>query len=650
MADYNHSSENQAGECKPLMDACTPFVYRHNAFRITGLLADASVRDIKRRIDDLKHAEEMGDADEEHSHAFALSPPPSLELIREAALKLQDPEQRIVQEFFWFWPLDWNDAKRDSALRALGNGDKSLPQKIWNEQILEDHIDQSIVSKHNLAVLYQMTALEGELLGLEKTLTEKSLERVEKYWRTSFVWWEELADSEPFWSLISARIRMLDDPRLTTGFARRMRATLPEALDKINALLALRYVENGNLPLARKHIAFMQETHQGLDDVPNTLAIVTHPLITRIRDAVDHANQVAERSPIDAADAAEELFETTRQPIDIIRSILPQNDHTRIDICDAVAEAGLTCSNAFLREERDFSRFLAILGIAEGIAESLDSKLKITDTAALANGVVMLELILAACEQAVTDVQRHPEGALRVANRLLAQLEETRAKINSSRVSLEIRSRANNEIAAVIMHCAIIYGNKTEQWNPCVEYLEKSRHIATDRDLIAHITQNLDTARRNANAQSLANYRAWQQAPAQSNKGWLIAIMIFVAIAVLYGLAQDNSSSSRPSNQSRPRSTYGTQPYNRGSLAREIENGKARAKQIETEIESMDNRIEEMEREMNSYQLSGRTNDYNGLVPTFNSLVKKRNSVYEEYSRLIDDVNAKVNRYNSGAR
>ena len=179
MTDYIYSSENQAGECKPLMDACTPFVYRHNAYRITGLLADASVRDIKRRIDDLKHAEEMGDADEEHSHAFALRPPPSLEHIREAALRLQDPERRIVEEFFWFWPLDWENAKRDAALQALTNGDKKSPYQIWTGRISDDHSDQSIISKHNLAVLYQMTALDGELLSLEKTLTEESLTKLE---------------------------------------------------------------------------------------------------------------------------------------------------------------------------------------------------------------------------------------------------------------------------------------------------------------------------------------------------------------------------------------------------------------------------------------------------------------------------------------
>src|SRR5688572_27031454 len=103
-------------DCKPLLDACSPRVYRNNAFRITGLPVDASTRDIKRRIDDLRAAEEMGGGADEHSHAFALDPIPSLEDIREAARRLQDPERRLIEEFFWFWPMEWGKGKSDLAL------------------------------------------------------------------------------------------------------------------------------------------------------------------------------------------------------------------------------------------------------------------------------------------------------------------------------------------------------------------------------------------------------------------------------------------------------------------------------------------------------------------------------------------------------
>ena len=65
------------------------------------------------------------------------------------------------------------------------------------------------------------------------------------------------------WDAVKNRIRAVDDPRLTTGFARRMRDTFPEALDKINAEVALQFAEQGLTDWAKTHIDFMNETHQG---------------------------------------------------------------------------------------------------------------------------------------------------------------------------------------------------------------------------------------------------------------------------------------------------------------------------------------------------------------------------------------------------
>jgi len=394
MSNEQYGLESRSSECKPLMDACTPFVYRENAFRITGLFTDASVRDIKRRINDLKHAEEMGDAEAEHSHAFALNPPPGLELVREAGLRLNDPERRIVEEFFWFWPTEWGNGRHDAALLALANGHKSAPHELWTQALSDGHSQIGVVSKHNLAVMYQMTALDQELRGFEDNhFADDSLAKIDRYWRACFKWWEELTDDESFWSLVSDRIRMLDDPRLTTGLSRRMRATLPEALDKINAMLAVRYIENGKLELAQKHIVYMKETHQGLDDVPKTLAMITESLQIRIRDAIGKAAEVARQQPEKAAQTARELLTAVSQPLEITMGILPPEDADRIDLCDSAA--------------------------------------------------------------------------------------------------------------GTVMHCAIIYGNKTEKWETCTSLLEASLEIAVDVELRKNIEEGLLTVRQNAEHQQL---------------------------------------------------------------------------------------------------------------------------------------------------
>jgi len=503
MTQHVHGPERTTGVCKPLVDACTLSIYKNNAFRITGLFADASVRDVKRRIDDLKNNLDMDGTELLHTHAFGLDPPPALDRIREAASKLQDPERRIVEEFFWFWPLEWGSGDKDPALKALAGGDKTTPFQLWKKGLSCKHSQESSVCKHNLAVMYHMSALDGELISLHQNLNENSLATLEKYWRASFACWEALSDSESFWSLVSARIRMLDDPRLTTGFARRMRATLPEALDNINALLAQRYFENGNHALGRKHIVFMRETHQGLDNVSRTLSTVAKPIKHQIRHAIDKAHELAANSPSGAAQAAEDLLRTIRKPLALIRELLPPDDDDRIDLCDAVAEAGLACTNAFIRQRRDFERCLAILKDALESAESEQCRKKITETLALAEEAALLEPVLRACEAAATAAENHPEKALLAASELLTKAKSWELSLENPDDSSKIKERAHHRIAENAVQCAIAYGNRTKDWKSCVALLETSLGLASDGSLRSYIVENLQIARQNAEHKSL---------------------------------------------------------------------------------------------------------------------------------------------------
>ena len=369
-------------ECAVLMNACTPLVYRRNFFRITGLAVDAAPRTIRRRVDDLKHAEEHGDADQEHGHAFALIPPPDLEQIREAARRLQDPERRLIEEFFWFWPTEWNNVDGDAALAAISRGEKRKAVEIWIAGLGVGHNVKVVVAKHNLAVMYQMLALDYEHDALDSDLSEKGLTKSSGYWRECFRFWEELTEDETFWSFLAGRIRMLNEPQLTTGFARRMRKSLPGAMDKINAMLAMRYFESGKLALAERQIIYMQDTHRGLDNVPETLARITQPLKTRVQSAAQNATAAASREPESAANIAREMLLVVAEPLRVIKLILPSDNHERVDLCDSVAEACLKCIFAYARETEDWTVSLEILDGALAVAASTDMVNRISENRA----------------------------------------------------------------------------------------------------------------------------------------------------------------------------------------------------------------------------------------------------------------------------
>ncbi len=373
--------------CEPLLAVCTPDVYRYNAFRITGLAVDASPREIKRRIDELKAADEMGDAADEHTHAFALKPPPAIEQIREAAQRLDDPEKRIVDEFFWFWPENGGAGKADTLVAHLLKGDedaaiallqKFVPADASDERLSELKLSVPTVAMHNLAVLFHLMALDLERKTLQGSTDANLQKSIDQYWRKSFFWWEAITDDETFWSLVTERIRMLDDPRATTGFARRLRASLPYALDKINAMLALAFIEKGEHEPAVQHLRYMLDTHKGQDDVVGTLNLVSEPLVIRLRTAINHAEKSGTGSPASANGAAADLLKVASEPIRILKQFLADGDHLLVDICDSVASACLHCNRTVAQHtnttQQQWDDAIMNLTKALAVAESVEIK------------------------------------------------------------------------------------------------------------------------------------------------------------------------------------------------------------------------------------------------------------------------------------
>ncbi len=317
-------------ECKPLLEAATKDLFRRNAFRITGLPVDATTREVGRFADKLKLLAEVGQDTHAQSSAFPMKPPPSLDEIREAFQKLKDPEKRLIDEFFWFWPEEFGSSQSDPAMQALAKGDGQAAVKIWAAR--ESDGADGVVAKHNLALVYHVCALDWDNYAVENKLDGERRQKVTAYWKDAFSRWEKLATNEAFWERVTDRIRQLNEPNLPTGFARRMRATLPEALDKINAELAVAFAEAGQIELTRLHIQFMRETHQGLDNVDKTAEMVLTPARNRLKEHIRAARQRADQNPRDAANAARELLEHAQQTLRLFDLFFEKNSEIRGDL------------------------------------------------------------------------------------------------------------------------------------------------------------------------------------------------------------------------------------------------------------------------------------------------------------------------------
>ncbi len=105
----------------------------NNPFRVLGLPATASTRDITKRISDLETFAELGKA-KSYPHDFpglgALDR--SIEAIKDAARKIEQAEGRLFHSFFWFRAGDSVD---ELALESLAAGNVDEAVDLWDKQL-----------------------------------------------------------------------------------------------------------------------------------------------------------------------------------------------------------------------------------------------------------------------------------------------------------------------------------------------------------------------------------------------------------------------------------------------------------------------------------------------------------------------------------
>ncbi|HSI86338.1 MAG: hypothetical protein ACAI35_13145 [Candidatus Methylacidiphilales bacterium] len=370
-------------ECAPLLKAAHINIYRENSFRITGIPADASEKDIKKHADKLKMLEELGYAQNAKPPAFALDPSPSVDQIRDAMQRIKDPEDRLVDEFFWFWPKGPGKGTDDPAIQAVLNGEANKAQEIWVE--MEASPEHNYIAWHNLAVMYHLMALDWTVVHITSKVTEEHERVIVGYWKDSFARWEKIASDDRVWDAMKARIKTLDDPRLTTGFVRRFCSTLPEALDKINAEVALRFGEQGRTDWAKIHIDFMKSTHQGIDDVEKTAELVLAPTRKRIRQHLKAAIEDSEKSPETGTIIARRLVEQCK-PLHLLFQLFHgvSSPHTT-ELFDDVANALNSCISDYNIKTKDYSHSTELyrealnFATAEEVRKLIESNIEISE-------------------------------------------------------------------------------------------------------------------------------------------------------------------------------------------------------------------------------------------------------------------------------
>jgi len=478
-------------ECAPLLEACTLELYQKNIFRITGLPVDATPKEVARQAQRLQMMMEDGMAGTATGAkaAFPLAPPPTTDQIRDALARMKEPEHRLVDEFFWYWPEKFGSGKDDISIQALLAGDAQKAIEVWGERESEG----SFIAQHNLAIMFHMFAVDWTNHHVEYELDAGRDEKIMSYWRDSFERWEALVDSDELWEVLKERVRSLGDEALTTGFVRRMRRLLPQALDRVNAEAALKFAEQGRMDWAKFHVDFMRQTNQGQDDVASTAELVLAPIRKRVDQQLKSAQTQSERKPDQGTQLASDLMIASTPLMGIYDLFHGDDAHQRNDLFDSVAETVANLLIAHQKATGDNQTFVGLLKQALQFASGMYIRERLMRYIAYGENKLVgeqLEPIFTSLRTIENSTLDPAQKLQQVQRTIMTQLPSWASTLGPSS---ETYNNLVNTVAITLREISVAAHNEGNDSATAAAAINLALKLATDPDLKKRMTDDRST-------------------------------------------------------------------------------------------------------------------------------------------------------------
>jgi DNA-binding response OmpR family regulator len=374
-----------------LFNIVGPRLYECNAFRVTGLPVDASLRDISRKADRLEMTAKLGVNDRPPGPFFAIAL--TSEEVRTALQCLKTPDQRLLHEFFWFWPTSGSN-ENDPALVAVNTGNIKEAEGLWRESAMQLNSPRpdfdrrgllenkpeleraAVVSLHNLAILYHIRALGVTAEGSTGRVPDDT-DRA-KFWKTSFSYWLKIRNQHVFWDVLRDRIRKMNDPRLRDEVAEMIWTSLPLALISLNAQLAVAAAESRDFEEAGLQRRVMKES--GFSDfVRDALCRKLKPLQEELAHLCETAESESLKEPENAVGTVKKLFEDKKMYLQTFNYLLGAGDSQRDAVHDLVAQTARTCLVAYVNKTEKWENAQPLFEECLALAESNSLRSRLED-------------------------------------------------------------------------------------------------------------------------------------------------------------------------------------------------------------------------------------------------------------------------------
>jgi len=296
-------------------------IIKQNPFRVLGLTANATEKELQRQISIIKRYAEVGktktfDSDFEFIGDISRNQ----EEIQQASNLIEQAHKKLLYALFWFIKNNQFDEIAFNNLKER-NIEKAI--EIWNKTLKEEITSKNYSSYHNLSTLYIALATIDAQIELQKLQTGISL-------KGKLIHSENLKD---FSKLITGNGTASDPIEISKKFVDEVIELLKPYLNKRNGISTNDLISLFNtFPASIKKYISAKFT-----EVP----------ISNIENEIEKTRRKRKNSPEDAEEHGEELYKSTKNDITLLKKLMGSSNVQFQMIANKLSNELLECSIVF---------------------------------------------------------------------------------------------------------------------------------------------------------------------------------------------------------------------------------------------------------------------------------------------------------------
>lgn len=223
-------------------------------------------------------------------------------------------------------------------------------------------------------------------------------------------------------------------------------------------------------------------------------------LVDQIRDALSAKQPDATLAlMVDQLIQSVKNWDTIAQPIQVSAKSQGLDHVASIRVAYLVRSLAVHMFNKYkkLESSRQLTNmlqevFAEVVSVAERTAKDA---FDLSDIAEL--GILFIDNISSLCETALENAAKNPSAADVEIKKVLHSAPFLINNLPVTIVGFDILDQGRDKIALALMHCTVIYGEKTGNWKLCVTFLENAFSYSINQEVKGKIQDNINIAKKN---------------------------------------------------------------------------------------------------------------------------------------------------------